>query len=64
MTADLILKTVLDLEPGESARVNKLDVRRWSAGSGWTVGAAPYLNVVGSSNLPTVIKLLLKGPRQ
>lgn len=63
MTADLIIKAVLDLEPDESARINGLDVKRWVSGTGWTVGAAPYQNVVGSSSLPSIVRLLEKVPR-
>lgn len=61
MTAELIIKAVNDIDPGDHAQINGFDVRRWISGTGWTIGAAPYHNVVGLSSLPAVVRMLAKG---
>jgi hypothetical protein len=61
MTADLIIKALLDLEPGESAKILGLAVTRWSGGPnrGWTVGEPG--RSAGSDSLPTIVRILQRG---
>lgn len=58
MTADLIIKAVLALEPGQSGAICGLDVTRWENGNGWTVGEPG--RSAGSSSLPMIIRILGK----
>lgn len=59
MTADLVIRAVLDLEPGEKAQINGLAVQRWPQGAGWTVGEPG--RSAGSSSLPTIVRILQRG---
>jgi hypothetical protein len=59
MTADLLVKALLDLEPQQKTRLEGLDVTRWPGGGGWTVGEPG--RSAASSSLPTIIRILQRG---